>query len=125
MNMKIVIAAVVLLPVLAHVVYDVADSPLTNYYVTVDEYATRSATTPVRVGGAVVPGSIQWDNATRTMRFQIAGDKTTLDVIYRGVAPDSFRDGALAIVEGSRGPNGTFVATGVMIKCPHQYLPAG
>lgn len=125
MNIKVIIAAVVLLPILAHVVYDVADSPLMNYYVTVDEYAAQNVTTQIRVGGAVVPGSIQWDNATRTMRFQVAGDKTTLDVLYRGVAPDSFRDGATAIVEGSRGPNGVFVATGVAIKCPHQYLSAG
>ncbi len=123
--MKIVIGAIVLLPVLAHVVYAVADSPVMNYYVTVDEYAARSAATPVRVGGAVVPGSIQWDNATRTMRFQVAGDKTTLDVIYRGLVPDSFRDGTTAIIEGSRGPNGVFMATGIAVKCPHQYLSAG
>ncbi len=125
MNMKIVVGAIVLLPVLAHIVYAVAESPTMNYYVTVDEYAARNATTPMRVGGAVVPGSIQWDNATRTMRFQIAGEKTTLDVVYRGVAPDSFRDGTTAIVEGSRGSNGAFVATGVTVKCPHNYLPAG
>ncbi len=125
MNAKIVIGAIILLPVLAHLVYAGANSTLTNYYVTVDQYAARSATTPIRIGGQIVPGSIRWDNATRTMRFRLAGDTAQVDVVYRGAVPDSFRDGFTAILEGARAVDGTFAATQLMIKCPHQYLPAG
>ena len=125
MKIKIIIGVLVALPVLAHLGYAVANSTTTNYYVTVDEYAARSSSSPVRVGGSVVPGSIQWDNATQTMRFQIAGNQSTLKVLYRGRAPDAFRDGVTTILEGARNADGSFTATGVAVRCPHQYLPAG
>ncbi len=125
MNTKLIIGVVVLLPVLAHLGYAAANSTFANYYITVDDYPARGAGAPVRVGGPIVPGSIQWDNAARTMHFQVAGDKSTLDVLYRGPVPDSFRDGVTVILEGGRGANGIFQATGINVKCPHQYLPAG
>lgn len=125
MNTKLIIGIIVLLPVFAHLGYAAANSTFANYYVTVDEYLARSNSGPVRVGGQIVPGSIQWDNATRTMHFRVVGDRSTLDVVYKGPAPDSFRDGAMTILEGGRGANGIFQATGISVKCPHQYLPAG
>lgn len=117
--------ALVLLPVLAHLVYALVVSPFANYYITVDQFVVRSAALPVRVGGVVVPGSIRWDNATRTLRFQMAGERATLDVTYRAVAPNALRDQVTVIVEGARASDGTFLATTVRVRCPHQYLPAG
>ncbi|MBI4787522.1 MAG: cytochrome c maturation protein CcmE [Chloroflexi bacterium] len=125
MNIKIVIAAIILLPVILHLGYAVANSPLTNYYVTVDEYAAHPIAGPVRIGGVVAPGSIQWNNLTRTMNFQIAGERKKFDVAYRGAVPDAFRDGAEVILEGTLSPTGLFAAIGVTVRCPHQYLPAG
>jgi cytochrome c-type biogenesis protein CcmE len=125
MKTKIIIGAIALLPVLMHVGYAFAESPMANYYITVDQYIARSVNTPVRIGGQVIPGSIRWDAATRTMRFTVLGDNAKVEVVYRGIAPDSFRDGVTAIIEGARGADGSFVATGVTVKCPHQYLPAG
>lgn len=121
---KIIIGVIVLLPVLAHLIYASTVSTFANYYITVDQYMARSASTPVRLGGQIVPGSIKWDNTTRTMRFQVAGDNSKIDVVYRGFVPDSFRDGFTTILEGQRGGDGTFNANTLMIKCPHQYLPA-
>ncbi len=125
MKLKIIIGIIVLLPVVAHVGYAFAASPMANYYITVDQYAARSANTPVRIGGHVVPGSIRWDNATRTMRFTVAGDNSRVEVVYRGAIPDSFRDGVTAILDGARTTDGAFFATTLAVKCPHQYLPAG
>jgi cytochrome c-type biogenesis protein CcmE len=125
MKWKIVIGLIILLPILAHVVYAIAVSPLTSYYITVDQYVARSANTPARVGGAVVPGTIRWDNATRTLRFQIAGARATVEVAYRAPAPDALRDDVAVIVEGARTLDGNFLATRVLARCPHQYLPAG
>ncbi len=125
MNMKIIVGAIILVPVLAHLVYGIAASPIGNYYITVDQYAMRSANTPVRIGGPIVPGSIRWDNATRTMRFTVTGDNAKVDVVYRGAVPDSFRDGVTTLLDGARAADGSFFATTLMVKCPHQYLPAG
>jgi cytochrome c-type biogenesis protein CcmE len=122
---KIIIGAIILLPILAHVVYAFVVSPTANYYITVDQYAARSANTPVRVGGQVVPGTLRWDNATRTLRFQVASANAKIDVAYRAPAPDALRDDVTTIVEGARAPDGGFLATSVLVRCPHQYLPAG
>jgi cytochrome c-type biogenesis protein CcmE len=122
MKMKIIIGVIILLPVLAHAGYAVAASPMGNYYITVDQYVARSANTPVRIGGQVVPGTIRWDAATRTMRFNVVGDNAKVEVVYRGIAPDSFRDGVTTILDGARAADGSFLATTVMVKCPHQYL---
>ena|GEM_PF-809965 len=122
---KLLIGALILLPILAHLVYAIVVSPMADYYITVDQYVMRSADSPMRVGGVVVPGSIRWDNATRTLRFQIAGERATMTVMYRALAPDALRDQVTAIVDGARAPDGTFLATSVRVRCPHQYLPAG
>lgn len=125
MKWKFIIGIAILLPVIAHLVYAVAVSPLANYYITVDEYAARSANTPVRVGGAVVPGSIRWDNTARTLHLRLAGERATIEVTYRAFAPNALRDDVMVIVEGARAPDGTFLATSVRVRCPHQYLPTG
>lgn len=125
MNLKLIIAAIILLPIVLHLGYAAANSTFANYYVTVDEYVARPTSAPTRVGGAVIPGSIQWDSATRTMQFKIRGDQSSLDVVYRGMAPDAFRDSTTVILEGARSAGGAFLAKQLTVKCPHQYLPAG
>ncbi len=132
---RYIIGVLILVPVLAHLFFAITRSPLTNYYVTVDELAAKSSSTPsaraegaqankVRVGAPIVPGTINWDNAARSLTFQLQGDARNLTVTYRGFAPDTFRDGATAIVEGELNRDGTFTAYNLLIKCPHQYAPA-
>ena len=121
---RYLIGILILIPVLAHLFYAVSRSPFTNYYVTLDELATQGAAgKKVRVGGEVVGGSINWNNAARTLEFQIESNGKRLPVAYRGFAPDAFRDGATAIVEGELARDGTFIAYSVLVKCPHQYVP--
>ena len=131
-NIKVryIVAVLILMPVLAHLFFAISRSPLTNYYVTVDELLTRSPSSPsagqgsrVRVGAPIVPGSINWNNAARSLTFQLQGDTRALTVTYRGFAPDSFRDSATAIVEGELKRDGTFTAYNLLVKCPHQYVP--
>jgi cytochrome c-type biogenesis protein CcmE len=122
---RYIVGVVLLVPVILHLGWATYASPLASYYLTVDQYAARSANSPIRIGGQVVPGSIRWDNATGTLRFTLSGDNAQVNVVYRGVPPDSFRDGFTVILEGARGAEGSFWATTLMVKCPHQYLPAG
>ena len=120
---RFVVAFLVMVPVVAHLFFAVTHSPFANYYDTVDEVIARGdATSRVRVGGPVVPGSITWDKPTRTLTFQLQGEGRVLPVTYRGFAPDTFRDGATAIVEGELTRDGKFNAYNVLVKCPHQYV---
>ncbi len=117
-----VVAFLISVPVLFHLGVDVLRSPLTDFYITVDELAARSAgQQAIRVGGDIVPGSTDWDGLSRTLSFDIQGQNKRLHVLYRGYAPDAFKEQATAIVEGKLNADGTFTATSVLIKCPHQY----
>lgn len=121
---RYLVAIVILVPIVAHLFFAVSRSPLTDYYLTVDQVFARNAQdTRVRVGAAVVPGSIRWDAATRTLTFKLQGETGTLPVVYRGFVPDTFREGATAIVEGELNRNNTFTGYNVLVKCPHQYVP--
>ncbi len=124
-RVRYIVAILILVPVLAHLLFAVTRSTFMNYYVTVDELFAKSAPAGrVRVGGPIVPGSISWNNATRQLTFQVQGDTRNLTVTYRGFAPDSFRDGVSVIVEGELDRAGTFAGYDLLIKCPHQYVPA-
>lgn len=124
MAVKFVVALLILAPVMAHLVYAVSRSPLTNYYMTIDELAAAgNRGGNLRVGADVVPGSINWDNSTRTLTFQLQDGNRVLPVAYRGLAPETFHDGATAVVEGKLNQDGTFAASGLLVKCPHKYAP--
>ncbi len=117
-----VVIPLVLIPVLFHLAVGIMRSPLTDFYMTVDDLAARGATTQaVRVGGDVVPGSIDWNRQTRTLTFDIQGQGKTLHVLYRGLAPDALTNEATAIVDGKLAADGTFIASNVLMKCPHKY----
>ncbi len=45
----------------------------------------------------------------------------TLRVDYRGVVPDTFKEGAEVIVEGDMRSDGAFSARVLMTKCPSKY----
>ncbi len=64
----------------------------------------------VRVRGKVVPGSIDWDGETKVLRFVLADEKNSLNIVYKGIVPDSFKPGVNLIVEGKYGPDGSFEA---------------
>lgn len=129
-RVRYIVAVAILVPVLAHLFFAVSRSPLTNYYLTVDELLSTGPSSSsgqaarVRVGGPIVPGSIEWNNAARSLTFQLQGDTRPLTVNYRGFAPDAFRDGATVIVEGELSRDGLFAAYNLLVKCPHQYVPA-
>lgn len=121
---RYLMALALIVPILAHLFFAVSRSPLTDYYVSVDQVLARDAqNTRVRVGAPVVPGSINWDAASRTLTFELQGEARTLPVAYRGFAPDTFRDGATAIVEGELNSGNTFTAYNLLVKCPHTYMP--
>lgn len=126
-KIKVLIAALILAPVFAHLFYAFTHSTLANYYLTVEELMAQEEMLQgrtVRVGGPVVAGSIQWDNADHTLRFTVAGDGQVLPIVYRDLVPNAFREGATVILEGELTAAGAFAAYSLMVKCPHKYVPA-
>ena len=97
------------------------------YFLRPAELAERVATDPsmydvgIRVGGNVVPGSIQRDVATQTLKFEITDGEVAFPVTYQGLAPDTFTDDVEVVVEGRLLPEGTIHATTVLAKCGSRY----
>jgi len=103
----------------------------------------------VRISGAVIGDSIQYDPQTLTVSFIVAnvpGDnkqieaegglaavlhnavvdpsRTRLQAEYVGPKPDLLRDEAQAIMTGYMGEDGVFYADELLLKCPTKYEEA-
>lgn len=95
-----------------------------SYYSTIDELqamGSRADGKRLRVAGVVKPGTVT--RTGRALTFQLAQESQTLDVRYTGSAPvpDTFKDGAEAIVEGERRADGSFEADHIQAKCASKY----
>ncbi len=99
-----------------------------TYYYTVSELIEQGNSVygeNVRVNGQVVPGTVEQEAQGRILRFTIVdidGDES-LPVVFQGVAPDSFKDGAEVVAEGQLNPDGVFQANTILAKCPSKYVP--
>ena len=95
------------------------------YYLTVSEFMDPARRTDLgdnfRVNGTVRPGSIQKTQGAPGARFILTDGVKQLPVVYRKEVPDTFVDGAEAVVEGSLGADGTFAAVTLLAKCPSKY----
>ena len=98
-----------------------------TYYHTVAELSSLDAASlhqRMRVGGDVAAGSIQ--RLSGRVDFVIQAEGKSLPVSYVGndPLPDTFKDGAQALVEGHSMPDGRFVADAVQAKCASKYEAA-
>lgn len=98
------------------------------YYKTIDEVAAMGDDAEgkrLRVAGVVQPGSITRGGNDLTFTLtQFADDAPRAMVVaYTGSQPipDTFKDGADAIVEGHRRADGVFAADHIQAKCASKY----
>ena len=76
----------------------------------------------LRVGGLVVPGSIQ-RGGDGEVRFRLTDTKSEVPVAYKGLLPDLFREGQGIVAQGSIDAGGTFAADEVLAKHDERYMP--
>jgi cytochrome c-type biogenesis protein CcmE len=140
--------------ILAAVVYLIFSSTKANaeYFMTVDDLHAKSDSMvgrSLRISGAVVGTTIQFNPGTHNLTFDIAnvpGDNASIEaqgglakvlheavidpshrrlsVIYNGPKPDLMRDEAQAIITGHLGGDGIFYADELLLKCPTKYQQA-
>ncbi|UTW51272.1 cytochrome c maturation protein CcmE [bacterium SCSIO 12827] len=75
----------------------------------------------VRLGGLVEEGSVK-KQAGAVTAFRITDGANVIDVTYRGILPDLFREGQGVVTEG-RLQGGLFVAEEVLAKHDENYMP--
>ncbi|HEY5984533.1 MAG TPA: cytochrome c maturation protein CcmE [Anaerolineales bacterium] len=140
--------------ILAAVVYLIASSTKASaeYFLTVDEVVTQGQAVVgknLRLSGAVIGDTIQYDPQTLTLTFDIAHvpgsnreveaqgglaavlhaavidpSRTRIKVSYTGPKPDLLKDEAQAIMTGQVGSDGVFHAEELLLKCPTKYEEA-
>ncbi len=140
--------------ILAAVVYLIVSASQANaeYFMTIDELKSKGPAVvgkSLRVSGAVVGDTIQYDPKTLTLTFVVAnvpGDNKVIDaqgglaavlhaavidpsrsrvqVVYSGPKPDLLKNEAQAIMTGHLGSDGVFHADELLLKCPTKYQDA-
>ncbi|HEY5728603.1 MAG TPA: cytochrome c maturation protein CcmE, partial [Anaerolineales bacterium] len=123
-----------------------------EYFLTIDELNEKGASVTdrnLRVSGAVIGDTIQYDAQTLTLTFEVAhvpGDQAMIEdegglaealhqavidptrsrmkIVYVGPMPDLLRHEAQAIVTGKLGEDGVFHADELLLKCPTKYEEA-
>ena len=76
----------------------------------------------IRVGGLVLEESIKYSSEGLNINFIITDKKNIVNVIYKGVLPDLFREGQGVVAEGKFKEN-IFVANRVLAKHDENYMP--
>lgn len=151
MNKKFIIGG---LFIIAAVVYLIVSSTQASaqYFLTVNEIKEKGnevLNRDLRISGAVIGDSIEYDIDNLTLTFtiaHIAGDNEELDaegglavalhnavtdpnraklnIVYIGPKPDLLQNEAQAIMTGRLGEDGTFYADELLLKCPTKYEDA-
>ena len=137
--------------ILAAIIYLIVSATQSNaeYFMTVNELISKGNSLvgrSLRISGAVIGDTIQYDPLTMNLTFDIAhvpGDnaainmggglaavlhtavtdptRTRLTIIYNGPRPDLLRDEAQAIITGHLVEGGIFYADELLLKCPTKY----
>lgn len=141
--------------ILAAVIYLIASSTQASaqYFVTVDELVAGkevNLTRELRVSGAVIGDTIEYNPETLFLRFTVAhvpGDNADIEaegglavalhnavsdperarmvvVVQNQPMPDLLRNEAQAIMTGKMGEDGIFYAEELLLKCPTKYEEA-
>jgi cytochrome c-type biogenesis protein CcmE len=140
--------------ILVAVVYLIASSTQASaeYFMTVEELKAQGqgvVDRNLRLSGAVVGDTIQYDPQTLTLTFDVAHvpgnnrevedqgglaavlhaavedpNRTRVKVVYSGPKPDLLKTEAQAIMTGQFGADGVFHADELLLKCPTKYEEA-
>ena len=148
---KFVIGGVLILGAVVFLIWS-ATASTSEYFLTIDELNAKGASIVdknLRVSGAVIGDSIQYDAKSLTLSFEVAqvpGDNSLIEsqgglaavlheavldpararmkVVYVGPKPDLLRNEAQAIITGHIDASGVFHADELLLKCPTKYEQA-
>jgi cytochrome c-type biogenesis protein CcmE len=122
-RIALVLTLVVILSGFGYLLYGGIDNNIV-YFLTPHELLAKGARgfdVPLRLGGQVVPGSVQWNAATLDLRFRVTDGTGEVSVKSRGAPPQMFRDGMGVVVEGKYRREGIFESSNLMVKHSNEY----
>ena len=148
---KFFVGGVLILAAVVYLIWN-ATAASAEYFLTIDELNAKGSSVVnknLRVSGAVIGDTIQYDAQSLTLTFEVAhvpGDNSLIEaqgglaqvlhqavidpararmtVKYVGPKPDLLRNEAQAIMTGHLGADGIFYADELLLKCPTKYQEA-
>lgn len=87
----------------------------------IQEAGARAIGPTIRLGGMVVPGSIERGGDGASLTFRVSDGERTVAVFARAVPPAMFREGIGVIVEGTLREDGVFETRRLMVKHDNEY----
>ena len=148
---KFVIGGIIVLGAVVFLIWT-ATTSTSEYFLTIEELHAKGASIVdrnLRVSGAVIGDTIQYDAQNLTLTFEVAhvpADNAVIQtegglaealheavvdpsrdrmvIHYVGPMPDLLRNEAQAIVTGHLGEDGVFYADELLLKCPTKYEQA-
>ena len=76
-----------------------------------------------RLGGLVEAGSVKRQSDGVTVRFAVTDTVKSVNVEYRGILPDLFKEGKGVVTQGKIESDGMFRAQEVLAKHDENYMP--
>lgn len=76
-----------------------------------------------RLGGLVQEGSLKREDDGFTSHFVVTDKVKNVDVTYKGILPDMFKEGKGVVAQGRLTPDGVFKAEEVLAKHDENYMP--
>jgi cytochrome c-type biogenesis protein CcmE len=150
-RVKFIIGGALIVIAIAYLIYS-STKASAQYFFTIDELQARGQSMlgqNVRISGAVIGDSIQYDPQTLSLHFTIANvpadnkqidaqgglaavlhaavtdsSRTRMQIVYNGPKPDLLRDEAQAIMTGHLAGDNVFHADELLLKCPTKYEEA-
>ena len=145
---KFVIGGILILGAVVFLIWT-STAASAEYFLTIDELNAKGSGVVeknLRVSGAVIGDSIQYDAQSLTLSFEVAHvpadnlaiesegglaevlhqavldpSRARIKVVYVGPRPDLLRNEAQAIMTGHLGADGVFYAEELLLKCPTRY----
>ncbi len=77
----------------------------------------------IRIGGLVVPGSVQRDPQSLLVTFALTDNSKQIQVHFDGILPDLFREGQGIIARGRINADNIIQAEEVLAKHDENYMP--
>ena len=148
---KFVIGGILILVAVVFLIWT-STAASAEYFLTIDELNAKGSDVidrNLRVSGAVIGDSIQYDPQSLTLSCEVAHvpadnlaiesegglaevlhqavmdpSRARVKVVYVGPKPDLLRNEAQAIMTGHMSPEGVFYAEELLLKCPTRYEEA-
>ncbi len=124
-KLKYLLAGGIVVLALAGMMYSAVTESMVYFYTPSELIQKKGSVTgkALRVGGLVVDGSVKWDPQALLLTFQLTDGQGTVFVRHKGTAPDLFKEGVGAVVEGTWTRDGYFRSSNIMAKHSEEYKP--